>query len=108
MYKGNNSSRRPTYIFIGFIITIFIVGYNYYGLSSKNASLRETLEKQNGEYLIEIKNLQSQLKSMKSSSSNVNELNANYHAKMEENNEQKTQIHDLNQKLVSLVLYLRY
>lgn len=99
MHKGNNGNRRPTYIFIGLIITVFIVGYNYYGLSTKNASLRDSLEKQNIEYLNEIKNLQSQLKSMRSSS-DVSELNANYHAKIEENNGQKAQIVDLTQRLV--------
>ena len=100
MHKGNNANRRPTYILIGLIITIFIVGYNYYGLSTKNASLRDSLEKQNIEYLNEIKNLKSQLKSMRSSS-DVSELNANYHAKIEENNGQKAQIVDLTQRIVS-------
>ena len=120
MFKN---SRTPSLLLISLIIVIFIITYNYWGLSQKATYLKENLiidqeklniladtksllEKQNNIYTNKIKELQEKAESVSNTLTKkdreIDELNSKLKTLNEENAKNLVEINDLKTKSVGL------
>jgi uncharacterized protein HemX len=120
------NGRTPSLLLIALIIVIFIISYNYWGLSQKATYLKEnliidqeklniladtkgSLEKQNGIYANKIKELQEKAESvdnsMKKKDTEIDELNSKNKLLQMDNEKNLNEINDLKSKVVCLFFH---